>query len=43
MIREAYCQNCKMFCQGDDAGCCVECGKQILEPKEKPKKKKAKK
>ncbi len=40
MIREAYCTNCKMFCQADDAGCCVECGQKILGPKEKSKKKK---
>lgn len=38
--REAYCLNCKMFCYVDDAGRCVECDRQILEPKKKPKKKK---
>ena len=38
--REAYCPACEMFCHIDDAGCCVECGQKILEPKKKPKKKK---
>lgn len=42
MIREAYCLNCKMFVGIDDAGRCVECGSQILEPLKKPKKKKKK-
>jgi len=28
--KEAYCENCEMFCHLDDAGCCVECGQKIL-------------
>jgi len=41
--REAYCQHCKMFNFVDDNGRCQECGKQLLEPLKKAKKKKKKK
>lgn len=40
--RSAYCPKCGFFVEIDDAGCCVECGRQILEPKKKPKKAKKK-
>lgn len=39
-MRSAYCEKCEMFCDINDAGCCKECGQQILEPLKKPKKKK---
>lgn len=42
MSRSAYCPNCKMFFEIDNAGCCKECGRQILKPVPKPKKKKSK-
>jgi len=34
----AYCDKCEMFVEIDEAGCCKECGHQILEPKKKKKK-----
>lgn len=38
----AYCPRCEFFVDIDDAGCCVECGRQILGAKKKPKKKEPK-
>ena len=38
-VVSVYCKKCDMFVEIDDAGCCKECGCQILEPKKKIKKK----